>query len=93
METDARDLQPNIRQNPRTFIEEGEEGLKEPKRSRTLLENLQNQLTWVHRSPQRGNYKPENMNVSGLGPIHISNRFAAWSSCGTSNSRSRVPFP
>ena len=64
-------------------VEEGEEGLKEPERSRTPQENIQNQLTDTHGgSPLRLKQQAESMRETGLNPLHTCNRYAAWSSYG-----------
>ena len=55
------ETEPNIRPNSGNLMEDGEEGLKEPERSRTQQENLQNQLTWAHPGSQRLNHKAEGM--------------------------------
>jgi hypothetical protein len=77
----------------------GEEGLKEPERSRTAHENLQ--LFWAHRVSQRLNCQTETMHGKDQDTLYICNSCAAGSSCGTSNSRDRTdsidclcdPFP
>ena len=52
-------------------MEEGGEGLKEPEVSRTLQENLQNQLIWVHGASQRLNHQAESMHGTDLAsPTH-----------------------
>jgi len=42
-------------------VEDGEEGLKKPERSRTPQEHLQNQLTWAHRDSKKLSHQPESM--------------------------------
>ena len=53
-----RDPQPIITQSLGKPTEEGEEGLQEPERSKTLQEKPQNQLTWAQRGSQRLNGQP-----------------------------------
>jgi hypothetical protein len=59
--------------------------------SRTPQENLQNQLTWVHRGSQTLTCQPESMHGMDLGPLHIGNNCAAGTLLlyVTSNSRIR----
>ena len=45
------------------LVEEGKEGLEKPERSRTPQENLQIQLTWVHRGSLRLNQQSETLSV------------------------------
>ena len=47
-------------------MEEGEEGLKESEGPRTPHENIQNQLTWAHRDPQRLDHQTEIMHGMDL---------------------------
>lgn len=68
-------------------VEEGEEGLKEAERSRMPQGNLQIQLSWAHRSSQGLNRQPESMYGMDLGPVHVCNRCAAGSSCGTPSNK------
>ena len=86
----CRGPQPNIKQSLENPVEERKEGRQEPKRSRTLQENLQSQLTWVHRGSQRLNCQPESIHGIDLGPLHICNSCAAGSSCGTPTSVARL---
>jgi hypothetical protein len=51
-------------------------------------ENPQNQRTWTHRGSQRLNCQPESLRGTDLGPLLMCNSCVAWSSCGTSTSRS-----
>jgi len=83
----CKDPQLNIRQSLGDIVEEGEKWLKKPERSRTVLENLKNQVTWDHRVSLRLNHQPESMHGTDLGPLHILNRCAAWSSFWATNSR------
>ena len=85
------------------LVEEGEEGLNEPKRSRIAQENVQNKLAWSHRGSQRLNHQPESMHGMDLGPLHICNRCAAWLHVGPLTAGARaisdfvaclwIPFP
>jgi hypothetical protein len=89
----CRDPQPNIRQ--RAQREEwqgwsGGKGMREPERSRTPQENLQNQLTWAHGGSQRLSHQPKSMHGLDLGPLHIWNRCAAVSD---SVACLWIPFP
>jgi hypothetical protein len=74
------------------LLEEGEEVLKDPERSRTLHKNLQNQVTWNHRGPQRLNQQSKSMQGMDLGLINMCSRCLAWLLCGNCNSRSRACF-
>lgn len=66
---------PNIRQNLGNSIDEVKEELEETEESRALKGNLQNQLTWVYRSPQRLSHKKETIHVSDVRPRHIYNSY------------------
>jgi hypothetical protein len=82
----SRDTQPNIMLSSGNLVEEDKEGSKESERSRAPPENLQNQLPWAHRGSQKLNHQAESTHGTDLVPLYI---WTAWSSCGTSNSRSR----
>ena len=59
--------------------EKGEERLEESKRSRTLQETAETQLSWANRSLQAD---PGSLCWTDLGPLHICYNCVAWSSCG-----------
>jgi hypothetical protein len=71
------DPQPNTRRDPGNLTEGGEEVSEEPKGSRTPQENVQNQLTWAHEGSQRLNHQPTSMHVIDLGPLLMSDPWAA----------------
>lgn len=52
-----RNPQPKIKWNLNNLVEEGEEELEEPEGLRTPQENLENRLTWAHRSSWRLNWR------------------------------------
>ena len=83
----CRDPLPNISQSLRNSKKEGEEGLKEPEKSRTTQENLQNQLTLAHMA--KLTELPESMHGTDLGPQYRGNNCAAQSSCGCPDNRGR----
>lgn len=49
METDTETHSQTLGEAWGNLVEDGEKGLKEPERTRTLQANLQTQLTWAHR--------------------------------------------
>ena len=61
-------------------MEEGEEGLEEPKGLRLPQEDLQNQLSWAHRDPQRLNHQPDSKHGTDVDSMHICNWVFMWDS-------------
>jgi hypothetical protein len=57
----------HIWQNLGNPVEEGEEAMG----IKTTTKNVQNQLTWVHRGSQRGNYQPRSLHGTDLDPLHM----------------------
>jgi hypothetical protein len=53
--------------------------------SRTPPEDPQSQLAWDGGGSQRLNHQPESVQGLDLEPLHISGKYAAWSSCGSPN--------
>jgi hypothetical protein len=56
----------------------------------TIKKNLQNQLTWAHRSTQRLHHQPGSLHQTDLGPLHTCYDFVTWSSCRAPNRGSRA---
>jgi hypothetical protein len=59
--------------------------MRESEGSRTLQEDLQSQLTWVHGGSQRWNHQAKSMHGLELGLLHIFRRCAALSPHGFPN--------
>lgn len=80
-ENRCREPQPNITEVELRESCAWEEGLWESEGSRTLQENVQNQLTWDHRDSQPLNYQLESLYWINLGSLHIYYSFIALSFC------------
>jgi hypothetical protein len=65
-------------------MEELRERLRDCKRTGTPQEDQQSQLTCTFGDSQRLNHQPKSEHGLDIGPLHVCNRWAAWSSCGSS---------
>ena len=70
----CRDSNPNIRWSLGNLTEELGEGLSGTKRTGTLQEDQESQLTWTLGGSQRVNHQPKSKHQLDLGPLHIHSR-------------------
>jgi hypothetical protein len=79
--------QPNIRWSLGSLVEEWGIELSKSEGSRTPqdLESTHLEPRGQGGGSQRLNYQPKSMQGVDLGPLHICSKYAAWSSCGSSN--------
>jgi hypothetical protein len=73
----------------RNPVKEREGRIEKVREVKDTTENLLNELAWAHRGSQRLNNQLKGMGELDLGPLHICNSCAAWSSCGIPKSRNR----